>query len=193
MRDTKIVATLGPASNSEDVLREMIRAGVNVVRINFSHGSAQEHIDRVQMIRRISEEEGLHVGVLADLQGPKIRISKFANQYIMLANGVTFTFDIHADELGDEFRVGLDFPDLIKDVVQGDILLLDDGKIRMRVLSVAQDQFECVVEQGGKLSDRKGINKLGGGLSAAALTARNCSVRVSKIHITLGLASNSSR
>ena len=173
MRDTKIVATLGPASTSESVLREMIRAGVNVVRINFSHGSAQEHIDRVHMVRRISEEEGQHVGVLADLQGPKIRISKFANQHIMLANGVTFTFDIHADVLGDELRVGLDFPDLIKDVVKDDILLLDDGKIRMRVLDVTHETLECVVEQGGKLSDRKGINKLGGGLSAAALTAKD--------------------
>ena len=173
MRDTKIVATLGPASTSESVLREMIRAGVNVVRINFSHGSAQEHIDRVHMVRRISEEEGQHVGVLADLQGPKIRISKFANQHIMLTNGVTFTFDIHADVLGDELRVGLDFPDLIKDVVKDDILLLDDGKIRMRVLDVTHETLECVVEQGGKLSDRKGINKLGGGLSAAALTAKD--------------------
>lgn len=173
MRDTKIVATLGPASSSEDVLREMIRAGVNVVRINFSHGSAQEHIDRVHSIRRLSAEQGVHVGVLADLQGPKIRISKFANQSIQLANGDEFIFDIHAQELGDQTRVGLDFPDLIKDVEPNDILLLDDGKIRMRILEVHSDRLRCTVEQGGKLSDRKGINKLGGGLSAAALTAKD--------------------
>lgn len=173
MRDTKIVATLGPASSSEEVLREMIRAGVNVVRINFSHGAADEHIARVHLVRRLAQEEGVHIGVLADLQGPKIRIAKFANQSVHLASGVMFTFDDQAEIAGDETRVGLDFPDLIKDVKTDDILLLDDGKIRMRAMSVTQHSVECVVEQGGKLSDRKGINKLGGGLSAAALTGKD--------------------
>ena len=173
MRDTKIVATLGPASTSEEVLRDMIRAGVNVVRINFSHGTAQEHIDRVNIVRKIAEEEGVHIGVLADLQGPKIRISKFEEKSVFLANGSTFTFDKQANVPGDASRVGLDFPDLIKDVHAGDILLLDDGKIRMRVENNTGDALECIVEQGGKLSDRKGINKLGGGLSAAALTAKD--------------------
>ena len=173
MRDTKIVATLGPASTSEEVLRDMIRAGVNVVRINFSHGTAQEHIDRVNIVRKIAEEEGVHIGVLADLQGPKIRISKFEDKSVFLANGSTFVFDKQADVPGDASRVGLDFPDLIKDVHAGDILLLDDGKIRMRVENNTGDALECIVEQGGKLSDRKGINKLGGGLSAAALTAKD--------------------
>ena len=173
MRDTKIVATLGPASSSEEVLRNMIRAGVNVVRINFSHGTAQEHIDRVNIVRKIAEEEGVHIGVLADLQGPKIRISKFEEKSVFLANGSTFTFDKQANVPGDASRVGLDFPDLIKDVHAGDILLLDDGKIRMRVENNTGDALECIVEQGGKLSDRKGINKLGGGLSAAALTAKD--------------------
>ena len=173
MRDTKIVATLGPASSSPDVLRDMIHAGVNVVRINFSHGSAQEHIERVQNVRAIAEELGVHIGVLADLQGPKIRISKFAEKSVFLANGSTFVFDKQADILGDENRVGLDFPDLIKDIEAGDILLLDDGKIRMRVEKNTGETLECLVEQGGKLSDRKGINKLGGGLSAAALTAKD--------------------
>ena len=173
MRDTKIVATLGPASSSPDVLRSMIRAGVNVVRINFSHGSAAEHIERVNNVRAIAEELGVHIGVLADLQGPKIRISKFAEQSVFLLNGAKFTFDIFSQEPGNQDRVGLDFPDLIKDVAEDDILLLDDGKIRMRVLSTTPETVECVVEQGGKLSDRKGINKLGGGLSAAALTAKD--------------------
>ena len=173
MRDTKIVATLGPASTSEEVLRDMIRAGVNVVRINFSHGTAQEHIDRVNIVRKIAEEEGVHIGVLADLQGPKIRISKFEEKSVFLANGSTFTFDKQANVPGDASRVGLDFPDLIKDIECGDILLLDDGKIRMRVENNTGDALECIVEQGGKLSDRKGINKLGGGLSAAALTAKD--------------------
>ena len=101
MRDTKIVATLGPASTSEEVLRDMIRAGVNVVRINFSHGTAQEHIDRVNIVRKIAEEEGVHIGVLADLQGPKIRISKFEEKSVFLANGSTFVFDKQADVPGD--------------------------------------------------------------------------------------------
>ena len=113
MRDTKIVATLGPASSSEEVLRDMIRAGVNVVRINFSHGTAQEHIDRVNIVRKIAEEEGVHIGVLADLQGPKIRISKFEEKSVFLANGSPFTFDNQANVPGDASRVGLDFPDLI--------------------------------------------------------------------------------
>ena len=173
MRDTKIVATLGPASSSEEVLRDMIRAGVNVVRINFSHGSAQEHIERVNTVRAIAEELGVHIGVLADLQGPKIRISKFEDNSVFLSNGSTFIFDKQADVPGDVNRVGLDFPDLIKDVQTGDILLLDDGKIRMRVENNTGDALECIVEQGGKLSNRKGINKLGGGLSAAALTAKD--------------------
>lgn len=173
MRDTKIVATLGPASSSPEVLRDMIVAGVNVVRINFSHGSAQEHIERVQNVRAIAEELGVHVGVLADLQGPKIRISKFEDKSVFLANGSTFTFDKQAHVPGDMNRVGLDFPDLIKDIEQGDVLLLDDGKIRMRVERNTGEALECLVEQGGKLSDRKGINKLGGGLSAAALTAKD--------------------
>ena len=173
MRDTKIVATLGPASTDENTLREMIKAGVNVVRINFSHGTAQEHIDRVNLVRQIAENMGVYVGVLADLQGPKIRVSMFANKSVQLANGAEFVFDTDAATPGDETRVGLDYPDLIKDVVADDILLLDDGKIRMRVLSKTDCSLRCVVEQGGTLSNRKGINKLGGGLSAAALTKKD--------------------
>ena len=173
MRDTKTVATLGPASTDENTLREMIKAGVNVVRINFSHGTAQEHIDRVNLVRQIAENMGVYVGVLADLQGPKIRVSMFANKSVQLANGAEFVFDTDAATPGDETRVGLDYPDLIKDVVADDILLLDDGKIRMRVLSKTDCSLRCVVEQGGTLSNRKGINKLGGGLSAAALTKKD--------------------
>lgn len=174
MRDTKIVATLGPASTDENVLRDMIRAGVNVVRINFSHGTAKDHIDRVASVRRIALEMGVHIGVLADLQGPKIRIAMFAEKSVVLANGAEFVFDTDAKTDGDVNRVGLDFPDLIKDVDAGDVLLLDDGKIRMKILVKTADSLRCVVEQGGVLSNRKGINKLGGGLSAAALTSKDC-------------------
>ena len=169
MRDTKIVATLGPASSDENVLRAMIQAGVNVVRINFSHGTAQDHIDRV-----VSVEMGVHIGVLADLQGPKIRIAQFADGKVILDNGAEFVFDTDAATLGDVNRVGLDFPELIKDVEKNDVLLLDDGKIRVRVIVKTSDSLRCVVEQGGVLSNRKGINKLGGGLSAAALTSKDC-------------------
>jgi pyruvate kinase len=173
MRDTKIVATLGPASSDEQTLREMIRAGVNVVRINFSHGAAQDHIDRVNLVRRIAEEEGVYVGVLADLQGPKIRIAMFEEKSVVLSNGAEFVFDTDSGTPGNEQRVGLDYPELIKDVIGGDVLLLDDGKIRMKVLSKNESSLRCVVEQGGVLSNRKGINKLGGGLSAAALTSKD--------------------
>jgi pyruvate kinase len=173
MRDTKIVATLGPASSDEQTLREMIQAGVNVVRINFSHGAAQEHIDRVNLVRRIAEEEGVYVGVLADLQGPKIRIAMFEEKSVLLNNGEEFVFDTDSGTPGNNQRVGLDYPELIKDVAGGDVLLLDDGKIRMKVLSKNETSLRCVVEQGGVLSNRKGINKLGGGLSAAALTSKD--------------------
>jgi pyruvate kinase len=173
MRDTKIVATLGPASTDENVLREMIKAGVNVVRINFSHGIAQDHIDRVATVRRIALEMGVHIGVLSDLQGPKIRVSTFENKSVVLANGAQFVFDVDAQTPGDENRVGLDYPALVGDVVPEDVLLLDDGKIRMRVLDKTDTSLRCIVEQGGVLSNRKGINKLGGGLSAAALTSKD--------------------
>ena len=174
MRDTKIVATLGPASSDENVLRDMIKAGVNVVRINFSHGTAQDHIDRVISVRKIALEMGVHIGVLADLQGPKIRIAQFADGKIFLEKGAEFIFDTDAATLGDVNRVGLDVPELIKDVQKDDILLLDDGKIRVKIIVKTPDSLRCVVEQGGVLSNRKGINKLGGGLSAAALTSKDC-------------------
>ena len=173
MRDTKIVATLGPASSDENTLRDMIQAGVNVVRINFSHGTAQDHIDRVESVRRIALDLGVHIGVLADLQGPKIRVAMFENKSVLLPNGSEFTFDTDAATPGNELRVGLDYPALVKDVVSGDVLLLDDGKIRMRVLDKTETSLRCIVEQGGVLSNRKGINKLGGGLSAAALTTKD--------------------
>ena len=154
MRDTKIVATLGPASSDENVLRDMIKAGVNVVRINFSHGTAQDHIDRVISVRKIALEMGVHIGVLADLQGPKIRIAQFADGKIFLEKGAEFIFDTDAATLGDVNRVGLDFPELIKDVQKDDILLLDDGKIRVKIIVKTPDSLRCVVEQGGVLSNR---------------------------------------
>jgi pyruvate kinase len=162
-RNTKIVATLGPASESPEILKELILAGVNVVRINFSHGIAQDHIDRVHLVRKIANKVGKEVAVMADLQGPKIRIGLFADKKIMLNKGDTFIFDINCT-LGDQFRVGLDYPELVDDVNTGDILLLDDGKMTMKVKSVLNGQIECECLTSGSLSNRKGINRQGGGL-----------------------------
>jgi pyruvate kinase len=171
-RATKIVATLGPASTSPEVLEKILKAGVNVVRLNFSHGTAQDHTTAVERVREISERLGLDIGILADLQGPKIRIGKFANNKIMLTDGDIFTFDIEC-ELGDQERVGLDYPELVQDVRPGDTLILNDGRIVMRVNKVGDTTIECTVTQGGELSNRKGINRQGGGLSAPALTSKD--------------------
>ncbi|HLT27531.1 MAG TPA: pyruvate kinase [Zeimonas sp.] len=171
-RATKIVATLGPASSSPEVLERMLRAGANVVRVNFSHGTAEEHTEVVHRVREIADRIGQSVGVLADLQGPKIRIGKFKDGRIELAVGDRFVLDADC-ELGDQNRVGLDYPELVSDVNVGDILLLNDGRVTMRVDRVGARTVECTVTQGGVLSDRKGINRQGGGLSAPALTSKD--------------------
>jgi pyruvate kinase len=171
-RATKIVATLGPSSTAPETLRRLIVAGVNVVRVNFSHGSAQEHIDTVRLVRQICEELRCDVGVLADLQGPKIRVGKFEDGKVTLAEGDRFAFDIDC-ELGNQTQVGLDYKELVNDVKVGDTLLLNDGRMTMRVEKVTDTRIECVVLVGGVLSNRKGINRQGGGLSAPALTSKD--------------------
>ena len=171
-RATKIVATLGPASTAPETLRRLIVAGVNVVRVNFSHGSAEEHIKTVQLVRQICEETKRDVGVLADLQGPKIRIGKFADGKVTLAEGDRFAFDIDC-EVGNEQQVGLDYKELVNDVKVGDTLLLNDGRMTMTVVKVTDTRIECVVQVGGVLSNRKGINRQGGGLSAPALMSKD--------------------
>ena len=171
-RATKIVATLGPASNSPEVLARLFKAGVNVVRVNFSHGSAEQHTETVRLVREVAVGLGTDVGVLADLQGPKIRIGKFAEGKINLNPGDPFAFDIHC-ESGDQGVVGLDYKELVNDVHPGDTLLLNDGRMTMRVLRVSDSRIECETILGGVLSDRKGINRQGGGLSAPALTAKD--------------------
>ena len=171
-RATKIVATLGPASSDPEVLERMLRAGVNVVRVNFSHGTADEHAATVHRVREIANRIGRSVGVLADLQGPKIRIGKFTDDKITLAPGDSFTFDVDGAP-GDQARVGLDYPELVNDVKAGDTLLLDDGRMMMRVERTTPRAIECTVVQGGVLSNRKGINRRGGGLSAPALTSKD--------------------
>ena len=172
IRATKIVATLGPASASAETLERMLMAGTNVVRVNFSHGSAAEHTATVRLVRDIAQRLGRDIGILADLQGPKIRVGKFGNGKIDLAVGDRFTFDIDC-ELGDQQRVGLDYKELVNDVHIGDTLLLNDGRLIMRVERVGDTTIDCIVTQGGVLSNRKGINRQGGGLTAPALTAKD--------------------
>jgi pyruvate kinase len=171
-RATKIVATLGPASSSPEVIAQLIEAGVNVVRLNFSHGSAEDHRARAEIVRAAADRLGVDVGLLVDLQGPKIRVGKFAQGKVLLASGARFILDIDC-ELGDEHRVGLDYKELVNDVAPGDTLLFNDGQISMRVDAVSPRTIECTVIEGGVLSDRKGINRQGGGLSAPALTDKD--------------------
>ncbi|MBZ8141898.1 pyruvate kinase [Rubrivivax gelatinosus] len=173
MRATKIVATLGPASSSPEVLEAMIRAGVDVVRMNFSHGKAQDHIDRATLVRQVAAAAGKEVAIMADLQGPKIRVGKFAGGKVMLEKGARFVLDASRTEPGDIDAVGLDYKDLPRDVRPGDTLLLNDGLIRLTVEQVIGDRVATVVVVGGELSNNKGINKAGGGLTAPALTAKD--------------------
>lgn len=171
-RDTKIVATLGPASSDPEVLERMIRAGVDVVRLNFSHGKPEEHIARAQLVRETAARVGRPVGILADLQGPKIRIGKFAEGRARLEKGARFILDANCT-LGNDERVGLDYRDLTRDVTAGSVLLLDDGRIVLDVQRVVGSEILTVVRHGGDLTDNKGINRQGGGLSAPALTAKD--------------------
>lgn len=176
MNKTKIVATLGPASQGVDTLTEMIRAGVNVVRLNFSHGSQEDHVATALRVRSIAKNLGKHVGILVDLQGPKIRISGFESDAITLSQGDIFYLDGKlGPQAGSQKSVGLDYPELINDLEAGHILLLDDGRIQLETLNV--DKTNQLVRtravNGGKLSNRKGINLLGGGLSAPALTDKD--------------------
>lgn len=173
LRATKIVATLGPASSDPELLEQMIRAGVNVVRLNFSHGKAQDHIDRANLVREASRRAGREVAIMADLQGPKIRVGKFANGKVWLEPGMPFVLDAARTEPGDEQGVGLDYKELPRDVRPGDTLLLNDGLIVMEVTRVVGEAVHTVVKLGGELSNNKGINKQGGGLTAPALTAKD--------------------
>lgn len=173
-RRTKIVATLGPATDDPKALDELIQAGVDVVRANFSHGSAEDHINRAEAVRNRARAHGRQVGVLADLQGPKIRIDRFKDGKVSLAEGDRFVLDAACGkEDGDQERVGLTYKELPNDVNRGDTLLLDDGRIVLWVEEVSGQEIICKVQVGGILSNNKGINRMGGGLSAAALTEKD--------------------
>jgi pyruvate kinase len=172
IRKTKIVATLGPSSTDPKVLDKMMEAGIDVVRLNFSHGKADDHIARAELVRSLARTRGRAVGVLVDLQGPKIRIGKFGEGKVTLAAGDRFVLDASC-EMGDGRRVGLDYKELPNDVSRGSTLLLDDGRIELWVEEVKGTQVSCKVVLGGTLSNNKGINRKGGGLSAAALTEKD--------------------
>ena len=171
-RFTKIVATLGPASSDPKTLSELVAAGIDVVRLNFSHGSVDDHRARIDSLRQVAAALGRTVSVMADLQGPKIRIGKFAAGKVVLNSGQKFILDA-ACQSGDAARVGLDYPELVGDVHLEDVLLLDDGRITLDVAHVENGAIHCTVRHGGDLSNNKGINRQGGGLSAPALTKKD--------------------
>ncbi len=173
-RRTKIVATLGPATDNPDVLAELMKAGADVLRLNFSHGNADEQRKRVATVRSVAAGIGRNVAIMADLQGPKIRIESFRNGRIELERGQEFTLDTQMDpQGGDNDSVGVAYRRLVEDVAAGDVLLLDDGQIVLEVVEVSDSRVRCVVREGGPLADHKGLNKQGGGLSAPALTAKD--------------------
>jgi pyruvate kinase len=171
-RSTKIVATLGPASSDPLVLERMLVAGVDVVRFNFSHGTAEDHLERARHVREAAARIGRDIAIMADLQGPKIRVGRFKGGRVTLRAGAPFVLDASI-ELGDEQRAGLDYKDLPKDVRGGDTLLLNDGLIVLDVERVEGSEIHTTVRIGGVLSDNKGINKRGGGLLAPALTGKD--------------------
>ncbi|GGX39560.1 pyruvate kinase [Saccharospirillum salsuginis] len=174
MRRTKIVTTLGPATDKDDVLEQLILAGANVARLNFSHGSAEDHKRRADAVREIAAKHGKYIAILGDLQGPKIRIARFRDDKVTLEDGQTFILDVDYDKTaGDNTRVGIDYPALAEDSKPGDVYLLDDGRVKVRVEKVEGSEVHTTVTQGGPLSNNKGINKLGGGLSAKALTEKD--------------------
>jgi pyruvate kinase len=171
-RHTKIVATLGPASSDSLILENLVHAGIDVVRMNFSHGTSADHVARAKAVREASIRAGRPVGILADLQGPKIRVGRFVDNRITLVKDAAFILDAQCT-LGDATRVGLDYKDLPRDVNPGDVLLLDDGRLKLDVERVVGAEIHTRVRVGGELSNNKGINRQGGGLSAPALTAKD--------------------
>jgi len=174
LRRTKIVTTLGPSTNDEKDLEALLKAGANVVRMNFSHGSAEDHIERARLIRKVADRLSVNVAILGDLQGPKIRISRFKQDKVTVTKGQPFILDAEMDEsAGDENQVSIDYKELPQDCRVGDILLLDDGRLELQVEKIEGNKIHTIVCIGGQLSNNKGINRKGGGLSAPALTEKD--------------------
>jgi pyruvate kinase len=173
-RRTKIVATLGPSSSSDTTIGALISAGVDVFRLNFSHGHVDDHRARAHSVRTLAAAAGRDVALLGDLQGPKIRIRSFRDGAVELEEGAAFTLDCELpDGDGDQTRVGVDLPSLPESVFAGDVLILDDGRMSLDVVGVRGRCVDCRVRMAGRLSNRKGLNRLGGGLSAPSLTERD--------------------
>lgn len=175
LRRTKIIATLGPATDDSSILEEMITEGVDIVRLNFSHDCHEHHKKRIEMVRKAAKKQERVIGILADLQGPKIRISSFKKgKIVKLQKGDKFILDAELPpEEGTEEKVGIDYKNLPRDVKANDILLLDDGRLKLIVQCVEGNKIVCLVEVGGNLSNHKGINRLGGGLSAESMTEKD--------------------
>lgn len=173
-RRTKIVATLGPATNTLTSIEKLIKAGASVFRLNFSHGNAEDHKARAAMVRQAAANLQVHVAILGDLQGPKIRVSTFKDGAVTLEEGQAFTLDAKLGKgEGNQHQVGIDYKKLPQDVSAGDLLLLDDGRIQLQVDSVNDDKVLTTVTVAGVLSNNKGINRQGGGLTAPALTEKD--------------------
>jgi pyruvate kinase len=173
-RRTKIIATLGPASSSEEMIRKLITSGANVFRLNFSHGAGADQADRVALIRRVAKELDQQIAILGDLQGPKIRTCSFVAGSVDLTVGAEFTLDADmAADAGHEKAVGIAYAGLVHDCKPGNMLLLDDGRIELQVERIEGNRIVTRVVVGGKLSNKKGINLAGGGLSAPALTEKD--------------------
>lgn len=174
LRRTKIVVTLGPATDRPGILEQLFKAGLDVVRINFSHGTADDQRKRVKMVRQAAQKTRRHIGILSDLQGPKIRIARFKHGKIVLARDARFVLDVSLDpDSGDQDRVGCLYRALPSDVQAGNVLMLDDGRVILGVEKIDGPRIECQVIMGGELSNHKGINLKGGGLSAQALTDKD--------------------
>ncbi|MDQ8032346.1 MAG: pyruvate kinase [Bordetella sp.] len=174
LRRTKIVATLGPATSTPEKLAALIRAGMDVARLNFSHGTADDHRERARLVRELAAEQGRFVALMGDLQGPKIRIARFTDKQVMLHLGQPFILSrVHPKDAGTDRIVGIDYPELVQDCRAGDELLLDDGRVVLQVDRVEGDEVHTTVTVPGPLSNNKGINRRGGGLSAPSLTDKD--------------------
>jgi pyruvate kinase len=173
-RRTKIIATLGPAVDDDSAIENLIRAGIDLARINFSHGTLSDHQRRVKSVRDCAASLGRQVGILADLQGPKVRIAQFADGWVNLKPGAEFVLDASLPaSAGTQDMVGINYKPLPKDVKSGDILLLDDGRVELEVRRIEGERIICAVNSGGELTDNKGVNRTGGGLSAGALAEKD--------------------
>jgi pyruvate kinase len=174
IRRTKIVATLGPATSSPEKIEQLILAGMDVARLNFSHGHADDHRERARLVRELAEKHGRFGAIMGDLQGPKIRIARFRDRQVTLQAGQAFTLsNTHPEDAGDEHIVGIDYPSLVQDCHPGDELLLDDGRVVLVVDTVDEHAVHTTVSVGGPLSNNKGINRRGGGISAPSLTDKD--------------------